>query len=524
MLLPGIFLLAFCSCKTYYFREDYKDANSLIHSSGNLIEKPYLKAHMKNGCVYILKDTWQIDSTEKKITGTGSFYDFSRQLVSEGEFTIPADSVAIFETNIKLPDAERGYISALSILAGVEVILGVICVTVPKACWGSCPTFYLDECSNLHYADAEAFTNAISPSMEYTDVDALGRHLIPDDSFSITMKNEALETHCVSDVKLLACPVGSDEQVYQSTTGSFFLCGEDHGAHTASGTEGDITPLLMQADNVERFSLSDENNLCSRETICLTFNNVQGLNSAGLVLHYRQTLMNTYLFYNALGYMGDMAGDVFAMMENREDIRNNFDAISRTLGNIDIYSCNADGSNWKYEGSFSETGPIAINRQIIPLKFLQQSNNEVKIKLILNKGLWRLDYAAITGIKEKIDPIELRPVSILNKGKTDEAAMKTLGKGEHLISMPGSEYRFNFALPGNECRYELFLSASGYYLEWMREYWLKDKNLLKLKQMLYNPEKYLRSEAPKYKQYESVMEELFWNSRIDIKNFTYYEK
>ncbi|HPT15168.1 MAG TPA: hypothetical protein PK796_10290 [Bacteroidales bacterium] len=525
LLIPGILLLTIYSCKTYYFREDYKDANSLIHSSGSLTEKPYLKAHMKNGCVYILKDTWQVDSSEKKVSGTGSFYDFSRQLVSEGEFTIPADSVAIFETNTKLLNPEKGYIAALSILAGVEVILGVICVTVPKACWGSCPTFYLDERSNLHYADAEVFTNAISPSMEYTDVDALGSHLIPDHSFSVTMKNEALETHCVSDVKLLACQIGNDERVYQSTTGSFFLCGEDRGLLTASGTEGDITSLLMNDDKVERFSLSDENNLNSRESIYLTFDNVQDLNNTGLVLHYRQTLMNTYLFYNALGYMGDMAGDVFAMMETREDIRNNFDAISRTLGKIDIYAWNADSSNWKYEGSFSETGPIAINRQLIPLKFLHQSNNELRIKLVLNKGLWRLDYAALTGIKEEIDPIELRPVSILNKGKPDEKAMKTLGsRGEHLVSMPGSEYKFNFALPGDECKYELFLSARGYYLEWMRDYWLKDKNLLKLKQMLYNPEKYLKREAGNYKHYESVMEELFWNSRIDTKNFTYYEK
>ena len=113
---------------------------------------------------------------------------------------------------------------------------------------------------------------------------------------------------------------------------------------------------------------------------------------------------------------------------------------------------------------------------------------------------------------------------ILNKGKNDKTALTLINNPDkYLISMPGSEYTFNFVLPNKNTDYELFLYSKGYYLEWMREHWLKDKNMLKLAQMVYSPKKYLKGEAKQYKLYENKMEQEFWNSKIDTKTFSYYE-
>ena len=57
----------------------------------------------------------------------------------------------------------------------------------------------------------------------------------------------------------------------------------------------------------------------------------------------------------------------------------------------------------------------------------------------------------------------------------------------------------------------------------MREHWIKDKDLLKLKQMVDYPKKYLKEEAKNYKRYEKIMEQEFWNSKVDTKTFSYYE-
>jgi hypothetical protein len=211
------------SCVARHFRSNYKDANSLIHGTENLLKKPFLKAHLKNGDVCILKDSWIIDTVSNAVVGTGTRYDFNRAQIAQGTIHIPVDSVAIFETNAKI-GPETGRSIALCLIAGADIAVGIYCWMNPKACFGSCPTFYLNENDNFHFAEAEGFSSAISPSMEYSDIDALNARHVTDTSFSITMKNEALETHCVKSVKLLACPLEEGQRVYQSPENAFYLC------------------------------------------------------------------------------------------------------------------------------------------------------------------------------------------------------------------------------------------------------------------------------------------------------------
>jgi len=517
-------LIGIQSCRTNQFRSNYKDANSLLHETENIKTKPYLKAHLKNGDVCILKDSWQIDTISNVIIGNGTLYDFNRSKVRAGSMDIKIDSVAIFETNTKLIKTEVERAAALTILTALNLELSLYCIANPKACFGSCPTFYIHENHHLHYADAEGFSNAICPSMEYGDIDAIGQQRIEHDTFSLTMKNEALETHCINQVKILAYPLQEGERVYQSPKDHFYLCGEHYPISQAKADEGDITLLLKSQDLQERFSLSDKKNLSSKEEIFLTFDHVTGADKLGLILNFRQTIMTTFLFYNAMGYMGEKVGDVFAILETDEKMRAKFDATTKELGNIEIYLWNELSKKWEHKGGFNETGPIAINKQFIPLQQVP-TDKTVKIKLVLNRGLWRIDYAALAAIHQSVSPFEVNPTSILDKGKMDNEALHKISQpDQYLISMPGSEYKFNFILPASNTDYELFLYSKGYYLEWMREQWIQDKNILKLRQMVYRPKKHLRSQARNYKQYEATMEQEFWNSRIDTKIFSYYEK
>ncbi len=522
VLIVGILIIQ--ACKTYSnFRSNYDDANKLLHATENLQTKPFLKAHLKNGDICILNNSWEIDTISNIVNGHGSKYDFNRKLEYIGEIKLQIDSVAIFETNKKLSGAESTRIAALSILAGIDVAVALLCAANPKACFGSCPTFYINENDNFHYADAEGFSNAISPSMEYGDIDALNDQHIIDNTFSITMKNEALESHCVKDVKIFAYPIKEDERVYQSPKNDFYLCENQYSLSKAEADEGNITSLLRNQDQQERFSYTDEKNLNSKETIYLTFYNIEHTNNLGLILNFRQTLLTTYLFYSAMGYMGDNVGDMFALLENNNELRNNFDNTTKLLGGIEVYAFNQINDSWELQNDFNETGPIAINKQIIPLHNTPTSS-KVKLKIVLNKGLWRIDYVSLTNIKEKVSPLEIPPTSIFINGKPDKTSLAKINDpNKYLISMPGCEFKFNFTFPIKDSSYELFLYSKGYYLEWMREHWIKDKKLLKLQQMVYYPEMFLKAEAKDFKSYETNMEEQFWNSRIDTKTFSYYE-
>ncbi len=527
LLLSGILVTVIHSCrKTYYFRNVYQEHNTLIHESQNLQKKPFLKAHMHSGDVYILRDSWQLDSINSLMTGKGTHYNFNRSIISEGELSFPLDSVALFESNVLLEGTEDGRKAALMVLAAVDLAMGFVCLTNPKACYGSCPTFYVNPDDNFHYADAEGFSNAILPSLEYGDVDALSNVKTTRGSFSLYMKNEALETHCLNDVRLLACPRNSGERVYQTRTNRYYKCENIVKPSRATGPEGDVLELLALKDRRERYSLADAENLKSREEIHLSFNNAEQLKEAGLLISFRQTLMTTYFIYSALGYMGDEAVDILAGLEREGEVKEKLNSgFQKELGEVEVHLYHPHSGEWQLQGSFYETGPIAINEQILPLVTPENSSGEIKIKLVLNKGLWRIDQVALTEIKEEVSPMAIGADAVWRGDKpAKELQAKLNDSSSYLISMPGEEYRFDFNLPDSTLDYELFLYSEGYYLEWMRHNWFQDKNLLKLKQMFDFPTAYLRREAAAYKQYEATMEDQFWSSRINTKTYSYDEK
>lgn len=66
-----------------------------------------------------------------------------------------------------------------------------------------------------------------------------------------------------------------------------------------------------------------------------------------------------------------------------------------------------------------------------------------------------------------------------------------------------------------------FLESEGYYLEWSRSEWVKDKNIARLTQMGVSPESYFRKNAKAYKEYEKTMEREFWDSRYSEKKVVY---
>lgn len=514
-------LFSSSGCGKFYFRSEYKNANELLHDSKLLSAKPFLKAHYKNGNVCVLYDTWQITNEGNVVQGTGTMYDFNRRVVFDGNYVIPIDSVAIFESNVKIDNPEASRVAALTVLTGIDGLLGLICLSNPKACFGSCPTFYLNPNEQFHYSDAEGFSSAISPSMEYGDIDALRVTSSRQASFNLTMKNEALETHCIRDIKLLAYPIQAGQSVCQTNHDVFLLCGKAHDPIKVIGEEGDVTALLAADDRIERFSLTDPENLSVKEDVFISFDQLDDNKSYGLLMDFRQTLLTTFLIYNAIGYMGDNVGDFFARIEAGENVQQKLkDGLMKELGEIEVHVWDDKVDGYVHQGGFFETGPIAINRQIVPIESHPYQKN-MKVKLVMNKGLWRIDCTRLVELQNEVQPITINPSNIL---KQDSSGVTQLNGDElgskHLVSLPGDLYEFKFDMPESNQDYQLFLYSKGYYLEWMRTSWLKDKNLLQLRKMIENPIAYLKDQAHHYKQYEQHMEHEFWSSRIDTKSIS----
>lgn len=500
------------------FKKHYYTENELMYAQKKDTAL-FLKAHDYYGNVFIFHKSWVIDTTERTVKGKGKLYTPERDLLSEGQLFVHIDSVALFETNMPVKKVDY-LILPKTLLVMYNVALAGFCLSVPKACFGSCPTFYTDETQNVFDTRAECFSNAISPSMEYEDIDDLFEKRSGCRNFSLTMKNEALETHMVNYVKIQALPVHKNEKVLHATDNNYYAIHREISSKNAVTKTENITELLRQRDEAEWTSLADDKKLVTKEEIILTFPYETFTNKkSGLKLTYRQTLLTTYMLYHAISYMGNEYSDILSSLERKKLGGSNvYSKFSEVLGGIEVYIAQKNGDEivWEHQGEFHETGPIAKNTQLCYFGNLPQNEEKLVVKLVFTKGLWRFDEVTLTEILDEVKPVILEPEKVYKNGLEDHSGLNLLLTAQnHLISLPGDEFILQYKLPCENENYQLFLAGKGYYLEYMRQHWLRDKNLWKLKKMFDDPAKWLNNETEVFKQYESQMELDFYQSRID---------
>lgn len=464
-------------------------------------EHKYLKAHLRDGNVLVFS-SWSVDAQTSTISGEGELRDFNRTLIRKGMASVHLDSVALLETN-KLEPASTGMVLLTVASAGVSIA----CLANPKACFGSCPTFYVGEDDTLRLV-AEGFSSSILPSLEATDIDMLYGVKPKGSRVTLTMTNEALETHAVRSVNLLAVAKEDGERVFVSPHDEFYRVSDIRSPSLVLGPEGECSELLRVFDERERFSQADAYDLAVRETLTVAFNQIFD-DPAGIILGFRETLMSTYLFYQTLAYFGDSAGEWLAQCERdpatMARLKSGYPGV---LGGIELFARHVTGE-WIRAGTLAESGPIARNLQIIPLPFTTDS-----IRIILTRGRWRLDYVAMGKIVGVSEPIRIVPSEVLTRGERNHEALQVLTDSRsHLATLPGDVYTLVYDVPSPESEYELFLESTGYYLEWLRDEWKAEENLQKALMAILDPQRFLKEEAPRFKAVEPMMEETFWRSK-----------
>lgn len=513
-----LLLSIFFSCNYKYyvnhnFRKDYTDLNQVLHQDSSAI--PFFKIHLKDGNVSVLEN-WGVNESEDKVFGQGKLFDFNRNQIKEGNLSFNIDDISIIETNeleiIKSKDKKR--LAALSILTGLNVVGDAVCLANPKACFGSCPTFYIDGETYLHSASAEGFSSAISPSLEKNDIDAL-RYSTSNQSFYVTMKNEAYETHMINELAVHAIPKNKNETVYNDMEGNYYACGILYDCKYVVTENKEITDAVNQMDDNEYFSMTDSFDLTTRENIIVEYDRLPDAD-LGLVINFRQTMLTTFILYSGLSYMGDEVGSHFTKIETNKRIKKRLKNPFKRLGGIKLSVWDEQYKRWKIFDELFETGPIAKNLMIAPIPKIKPKSGKLKIKIELTKGFWRLDYLGITPIHSKVNPLIVHPTNVeMIDGKNNSIDDVKFDDENYFISFPGNEFNFNFKFPqikkGKE--YELFLATKGYYLEWMRQSWMEEKDPIKLKKMFTHDPQTWRDLAIEFKTMEYEMETVFWNSK-----------
>lgn len=466
----------------------------------------HLKAHLRDGGVYVL-DEWRVDSAGVTVSGKGKQLDANRQQVRDGALSFPVASVALFELD-RTSTSES--VAALGVVTGITAGIAIYCATNTKACFGSCPTFYVSD-GERPLLQAEGFSASIAPALEARDVDALYRARPTARDLEVRMTNEALETHVVRYVRVLAAPRLPGSRVFATPGDRFVAASELAAPDACTAPEGDCRRALHDFDGAERSSWADSNDLATKETLDLEFAHPPD-GRRGLVVASRQTLMTTYLVYQGLAFMGHSAVEWLAALE-----RGGTPAIAAArgmgdaLGWIEVLTQDEHGE-WAVVGVTGETGPIATDVKLVPLPAARPGPLHVKLRL--TRGAWRLDWVSLAALGPEVEPLRLEPFEVRRAGVSDEAARQLLlDSAKVLTTLPGDAYTLMYRLPEDFENYELFLESRGYYLEWMRSEWLAEENHARAAQMLLNPHAALRALAPAYKRQEAGMDSVFWRSR-----------
>ena len=467
-----------------------------------------VKLHMMSGELYAL-DAWNFELADSVIVGSGALHGIDRQVVSRGTFSVPMDSVIFAETNEPRTVAPFG-IPLLAVWSTVWGAFTVACVADPKSCFGSCPTFYLDDVSTDR-PRAEGFSSSIAKVLEERDVDALGVSRPGGVRVDVRMTNEALETHAVRYVQLHAVPKPADTEIFATAEGDFYEASRTLGAVRCRSPQGDCLGNLLFRDSLEYRSLTDSADLGIRETVELVFPAAAG--NVGLVLEARQTFVSTFLLYQMMAYMGSEAATWLATLERGDPFsRRAAWRMANIVGSIEV-SIAVDSGPWRAIGSFSEAGPIASDVQMVPFT-LPPASDSVRVRLEMARGSWRIGYVGLVTASPTtatvLDPFEVRRL----KGATGEEREILRDANRYLFTHPGDEYLLSFRLPSDTDLYELFLESSGYYYEWMRAEWLAEEDPTMVALMLTHPEAALKALAGEYKRREADFEVNFWNSRF----------
>ena len=466
---------------------------------------PYLKVHMKDGGLYLLSK-WQVDGAKQQVSGEGDRLGLAREMIGSGPFAVALSDVALLETNVlqRSPSA-----AALAVITGVSVAVTAACIANPKACFGSCPTFYISN-GKQAVLEAEGFSSSVAPSLEARDVDALYRFRPTSRDLIVTMKNEALETHVVRRVRLLAAKRPAGGRVLATVDGEFREATDLLPVEACHADEGDCAAKVRAFDSDERFSTTNAEDLASRELIELQLPATDG--PRGLVIASRQTLASTYLFYQSLAWLGRSASDAIAAFERADaTVGGGFTRLRAAVGGIEVIGETTSGE-WVSAGDVREMGPLATDIFVVPLP----AGATGRVRLRMARGHWRIDYLASARLGASVEPVVIEPMSVTGTDRSQLTHRPLTTRPRTtlpLTTLPGDVYTYTFRLPREAVHNELFLESQGYYLEWMRDEWLSEENAARAMQLVMNPEQLLRDVAPEFKKQEAGMEALFWGSR-----------
>jgi hypothetical protein len=434
------------------------------------VEAP-VKAHLADGSIVLFPDGAMFTRTE--IIGAGMRYGADAQGGRQVE-GLSLDSVVAMEsfpTNI-----DEVASAVATVVATPLAVVGAAVASV--AIFGSCPTVYSDSAGTLAL-EAESFSNSVASIIESRDVDRLRAVAGADGGIALEIHNEALETHYLNHLELVAVEHASDEEAVPAPLGRAYALRDLRPAGAAVNRAGeDVSGTLAAADGsvyrTPAVVLGAADEADPTDYIDLDLPAPAG-DTAAVFLRLRSSLLSTVLFYEFMlaGQGAESLDWLSRGLNNVGTVMELGDFYHRRMGlRVEVW----DGSAYREVGRVPEVGPIAFGD--VAVAFPTPPGESVRVRLRFIADSWRIDRVAIADARSV--PIRVVPLDRIEReaGVPDGDAHEKLSRPDeaYLVTQPGERFRATFS-PGRPAHGDgqtLFVAAQGFYTEWVRGSWIRD--------------------------------------------------
>lgn len=515
----SICFLIFFSC-TYISTNVYKFDGTAQDAA---IQSP-TKVHLYDGSMIVFADGFTM--TETNVEGTGIRYDLSRQKKRPIQ-TIPKDSVAFIEYyEIKMQTGPflAGLGAPLLFLAAIQN------EDIHKAFFGCCPTVYsLHE--GQYMLEAECFSYSISPRIEAYDLDRVDHGQITDGTLYLNVRNEALETHYINQMKIIVVEHSEEYESFPlnrpflETKDRIILFGRETPLLEATSKTGrHVTHLLAGRDSewYESDSLLLEEIQYNVEKDWLDIHTAVPPDAEKMVvaLRFRNTLFYTVEFYDVLldGFGAHAVDWMGVNMHDPLYLLQLYKWYQKYYGiQVELWSDN----KIKAKEFIDDSGPLAWRQVAFELPVPDENSAKIRLNFLPDNVMidWvGISYDSPTAFAQhQVECSEIRDVR--REGGELSPAMLQNNDDRYFITQPAESYQLTFPVgeePAGQKR-TYFMHSRGYYIEWIRRDWFEQQRDNENTFVFQMDESSIRQAAQQWIAKKGEFETLFFNSKIQVK-------
>lgn len=446
--------------------------------------KSPLKAHLKDGSTVVFRDGAYV--TRDSLTGDGNRYAFMSDMLRIVR-AVPMDSVVGVETF----ESKVNVVPTVAASIAGTIAAGFASALLAVAIFGSCPTVYSDTGATAEL-QAEGFSYSIAPLMEQRDVDPLRVRADSTGRVRLELRNEALETHYINHIELLAVNHAAAERIIPDQSGRPVLVSGFTAIGRATDRAGrDVRNTLLSRDGM-LYSTSPRIMRDARagdldDWIDVSVADLPAGDSVAVVLRLRNSLLNTVLLYNGMLGGRDAADWLHEGLGKFGTTAEMALWYRRTMGlRASVEGVSTTDAVHGATARLGDVGPIAFRDVALVLPRSAVNVRTARIRLQFVADNWRIDEVRVAGSVSRplvtalaVERVVV-PTPALGNGPTlDTAAVSAIASADtrYFETRPSQRMVLEFARDRRATAHAdstttYMIAWQGWYREWIRGDWL----------------------------------------------------